>query len=81
MNRSVEYISSTFAKLMHSDDDAVSYMYRNQQGLMNNYFALVAQRGRGCPNARLCLRLAFANEMRENKDVFKRSLRRWGYCS
>ncbi len=81
MSRSVEYISSRFAKLMHNNDDAVKYMYEKQNALMTHYFALVARRGRGCPNARTCLRLAFANEMRENKDVFQRSLRSWGYCS
>ena len=81
MSRSVKYMSNAFAKLIHNEDAAVKYMYKNQQSLMNHYFALVAQRGRGGPNARICLRLAFANEMKENKDVFDKSLRSWGYCS
>ena len=40
MSRSVEYISSTFAKLMHNNDDAVKYMYEKQNALMTHYFAL-----------------------------------------
>ncbi len=81
MSNSVEYISKRFAKLVGGNDEAMQYIYSKQPELTKTYLSVAAARGKNCMHARTCLRLIFGNEMRVNKDEFKRALRSWGYCS
>ena len=81
MSNGVEYIPKRFAKLINSNDEVIKYMHDKQPELVKTYLMVAASRGKNCMHARTCLRMIFGNEMRVNKDEFKRALRSWGYCS
>ena len=81
MSNSVEYIPKRFAKLVGGNDEAMQYIYSKQPELTKTYLGVAAARSKNCMHASACLRLSFGNEMRVNKDEFKRALRSWGYCS